>query len=205
MNRYLENFYDLFSEDSSVSYRALLKKKDWLTERCFYLVCTLEDTRDVEDLFDGLLRFRRLYVNPERFAGNESLYQRVSEAFDRCFRVLYLSEELPELGREEFAVRLDFRKLSDGEYRRLFANFYPCIPDKEIPLPKGEEAVQLLPLAMDEALGDAVLILDVSELKESCFSCRVVSALIAPSSAPAEYLLPLERTAASLGADFIRR
>ena len=181
MNKYLENFYRLYSEDDKVVYQAVLEKRNWILKE-FFIVCSLVDNRDIEDILDGNLRFRKLYVNPNLFNGDNEKCKLVNDAFNSQLKVLYLWEKIPFCEEDEFIVKLDFKKLDDLMYKRLFANFFPCFKTKEIPIPQSEEIDQIIPVAMENSLGDAVIVLDDDQLIDNCLNVRVISEIIVPSS-----------------------
>lgn len=190
MNKYLVNLRNLFSEDDLVVFEALKEKKDWINNS-FYIVCSLKDNRDIEDIIEGRIRFRSLFVNPEYCLDNEH-NKRVNEDFS-TFKVLYLYNDLPTyLEEDEFIVRLNFAKLLDKEYRMLFANFYPCLEKEDILVSENDEMISLLKKGMDLYLGDNVIIMANYDLDNSCFSCNVVDQIIVNEKVNDGYIIHLK-------------
>ena len=175
MSKYLSNLRNLFSEDDQIVFNALKEKKDWINHY-FYIVCSLKDNQDIEDIIEQRIRFRSLYVNPEYCVDEDN--QKVNEDFS-TFKVLYLYNDIPTyLEEDEFIVRLNFNKLTDRDYRMLFANFYPCLDKNEILVKEEDEIISLLKKGMDLYLGDNVIIMANYDLVNSCFSCNVVDQIL---------------------------
>lgn len=177
MKYYLENLRNLFCDDDSVVYKALLEKKDWINNS-FYIVGSFQDNKDIEDIFEQRIRFRKLYLEHTKY---------------EAFRVLYLFDNFPEtLSDDEFIIKYDFKRLTEQEFKILFANFYPCLNQEERLIEEENPQVQDMKLYMNKDLGDNVIILDQMNLKDSCFKCHVIEKIIAPKSLNAGYLVYLK-------------
>lgn len=188
MKRYLKNLRELFSDDDQVVFNALKEKKDWINQS-FYIVCSLQTNQDIEDIMDRKIRFRSLYVNPALCSKEE--YEKTNEDFS-TFKVLYLYNEIPYCEDEgEFVLKLDFSRLTDREYRMLFANFYPCLDSQYILEDEDDEILSLLKKGMDKLMGDNVIIMANMDLVDSCFNCDVFSQLIVNKNLNDGYMIHL--------------
>lgn len=188
MKKYLQNIRNLFSSDDQVVFNALQEKKDWINQN-FYIVCSLDTNQDIEDIIEQRIRFRSLYVNPELCLKDD--YKKVNEDFS-TFKVLYLYDNIPYCEEEsEFVIRLDFTRLTDREYKMLFANFYPCLDKRFILEDEEDEILSLLKKGMDKSLGDNVIIMANRDLINSCFKCNVVDQIIVNKNLNEGYLIHL--------------
>lgn len=179
MNCYIKNFFDLFSDDENILYQALIEKKDWILKE-FYLVFNFENVEDLDAIAQGHLRFKKLLIDPNIFSGDNKKTSLINEKFNENYRVLYLDDAMPVFDSEnEFCIKFDFNKLSDREYKILFANFYPCVDEKVIIENYHGDEMSLLMLSMNRLIGDNVLIMDKTYLTEKDeFACNVVSKVI---------------------------
>lgn len=199
MDKYLSNLRNLFSSDDKIVLEALNEKKDWIN-RSFYIVCSLKDNKDIEDILERRIRFRSLYINPEYCLDD---VQKENEEFS-TFKVLYLYNEIPTyLEEDEFVLCLNFQRLLDREYKMLFANFYPCLNKNEIMEKEEDEIISLLKKGMDRYLGDNVIIMANYDLVESCFSCNVVEKIIVNEQVNEGYIIHLKLLAKKLGIELI--
>ena len=204
MNKYLENFYNLYSDDDQTVYKAVLDKQTWLNKE-FYLIMQLSNNSDLEDLFERRLRFKRLYLNPGFFSGDDELYKEANQYFNDNFRVLYLFDEMPSIDeRYEFIIKIDFRKLPISSYRMLFSNYFPCIDQREIPEVKDSSLESLFPLSMNKELGDGVIILDNNALIDNTFPANVLSEIIMGAHMNDGFEVYLKKASEALGVNFRR-
>ena len=177
MKNKLQNLRQLFSDDNNIMYKAILEKKDWILKP-MYVVATLSSNSDIEDIFERRLRFKKAYLDGDAFS-NKELYLEAFDRFNNQFRVLYLYNEIPFVNDEsDFVIEYDFRKLTDNEYKILFANFYPTLNETERKELEDDDLIYLLKQAMDDRLGDASIILDLNNLQESCFFSNVLNKII---------------------------
>ena len=140
MKNKLQNLRQLFSDDNNIMYKAILEKKDWILKP-MYVVATLSSNSDIEDIFERRLRFKKAYLDGDAFS-NKELYLEAFDRFNNQFRVLYLYNEIPFVNDEsDFVIEYDFRKLTDNEYKILFANFYPTLNETERKEPKDNRMV----------------------------------------------------------------
>ena len=191
MKNKLQNFRQLFSNDNNIMYKAILEKKDWILKP-MYIVATLSSNSDIEDIFERRLRFKKAYLDSDAYSNKEA-YLKAFEQFNNQFRVLYLYDEIPFVYDEsDFVIEYDFRKLSDNEYKILFANFYPTLTEKERKQIEEDELIYLLKQAMDDRLGDASIILDLNNLNESCFNCNIINKIIVSNNLNDGYKMHLK-------------
>ena len=196
MNLYLDNIRRLFSDKNEEIYQALLEKKDWIFQS-FYCIGSFDSNRDAEDIIEGKLRFRKLYLNPDEFSDHGNYL--MTEEILRQFRFLYLYKNIPDCeSGDEFIIRYDFRKLNDREYMMLFPNLYPCLKKDERACSEEDDLIASMKRAMDDSLGDAVLIMGEKDLTDSCFPCRAVGEIFIPSSLNVGYRAPLRLLCAKL-------
>lgn len=189
MNLYLENLRNLFSDDDKIMYRALLEKKDWINHS-FFVIGSLADNQDIEDIFDQKIRFKKLFVN--------------QESLDNNYRVLYLYNEMPEIiNDDEFVIKYDFSLLSEREYKMLFANFYPCLSQEDIALKEENPSVQMMKNFMRDDLGDKVIIMDNNDLTSSCFPCRIIQEIITYNNLQDGYKMHLRLLCEKLYINFV--
>lgn len=136
MNKYISNFYDLYSLDDSKVYKAILEKKDWLFKKLYFkgsFVSTLDSNGKVIypylfSLMDQCLPFSSFEMKKELFIEHENMKEIIKNRFDENYACSYLydSKDIP-LKKGEFLVELDFNLINDKMYKELVANFYPCI------------------------------------------------------------------------------
>lgn len=191
----LINLRNLYSNDDKIVLTAINEKKDWINQN-FYLILSLVNSQDIADLFDGKLRFKKLYIDPSLCKNDE--FEKINKEFEK-FRVLYLYDTIPDIIDEnEFVLKINFQKLSHREYMMLFANFYHCLSKKEILIEEDNNLINLLKKAMVKDLGDNVIIMDEENLVNSCFSCRVEEEIIYNDNLNKGYLSYLSLTCEKL-------
>ena len=135
VNENILNFYDLYSNDDSVVYRAVLKKKDWMFRRlfipCNFHSLTIDNIVTYPDLF-GLMDqgfvFQELHLDESKFEGHEKKIKKIVSEFNKRFKIRYAYEQIvPMDDSSTFWVEMDFTKLDNKTYNDLVCNFYPCI------------------------------------------------------------------------------
>lgn len=203
MKKYLDNFNRLFSDDDKIVYQALIEKRNWILSS-FYIMCSLEHNQDLEDIIDGKLRFRKLYLNDYFFKDKMNQYDAVTEKFNNNFRVLYLNNNMDIVDDDyHFFIKVDFNYLNQTEYKILFANFFPCLNKEDILIENFDDNKELLKLAMDKMVGDNVLILDVNNLIDNAFPCKVITEIIAPNTLNEGYKTFLKQASESVNCKFV--
>jgi hypothetical protein len=176
MNKYLENYYSLFSLDKQVVYRALLDKKDWLFQP--FLV-ELDFHQEILNdkvvypclfsLLDGSLEFNKLNISKDLFdEENISKINVIEGKFNANYRLLYLYLHVNKNYQEgHFYAQMDFNKIDNHIYKELFPNLFHCFASRdELDLFYNENnEVDVLKYGMYNLNNDAhVLILDKSKL-----------------------------------------
>lgn len=187
MNDYLKNFFDLYSDDDSVVYKAILAKKDWMFKRlympCNFLYKLVDNKPEYIDLFslmDHTINFEPLILNDQLFEDHEELSIDAITKFNEKYRVRYFYEKYFNLLEPStFWVELDFGYLDDKGYKDLVANFYPCLSKDDLELNYDFEDVrELLKLAMFNEDKSYVAILDKNALINDRFYAPVVRRII---------------------------
>ena len=167
MNPILKNLEDLFSEDKKIVYQALNNKRDDILHSFYLLLNNDEETLNL--LKDGYLPFTKLFINPSLV--NKEIYNQVFDAFNNNFRVCYFYKNLDVsyLASDQIIVKVNFKDLDKASYLVTFPNFYQTLPAKEITLNNNLTTIDLIKLALDDNLGDYVLIMDASLTKNNRF------------------------------------
>lgn len=133
MNPFIKNFNDLFSNDDSVVYSAVLLKKNWMFRR-FYFPYTFNSTfvdgkelfNDLYALIDQTILFKKVDLSNEMFENQQVEKKSIEDMFNETYRVCYCYESIPNLDNT-FYAEMDFFKIDKDTYNQLVANFYPCI------------------------------------------------------------------------------
>ena len=133
MNPFIRNFYDLFSEDKEVVYKAVYLKKDWMFKRLFFPItftCTMEGDKemyyDLYALMDQSILFQKADFKDELFQTKEQK-EIITKEFNDYFRYAYCYERIPQGLKDTFFVEMDFKKIDQKAYKELVCNFYPCL------------------------------------------------------------------------------
>lgn len=174
MNKFLKNFYNLYSEDNQVCYKAILEKKDWLFQTLYIPIHfkeTIEDGKslylELYGLLDSSFEFSKLEYSKDIF-GSLDLEKvlKITSNFNEKFRFLKLINKIPSSFEEDtFYVEVNMPKMEDKVYKELVANFYPCLSKEELELTFNEnDDLELLKLAMIGDINEWVLILSVDAL-----------------------------------------
>ena len=74
----LINLRNLYSNDGKIVLSAINEKKDWINQN-FYLILSLVNSQDIADLFDGKLRFKKLYIDPSLCKNDE--FEKINKEF----------------------------------------------------------------------------------------------------------------------------
>ena len=169
MNKFLKNFYDLYSEDNQICYKAILEKKDWLFQTLYIPIHfkeTIEEEKslylELYGLLDTSFEFSKLEYSKEIFASLDlEKVLKIISKFNEKFRFLKLINKLPTNFEEDtFYVEVNMHKMDDKVYKELVANFYPCLTREELELTYDENSdLELLKLPMVGDINEWVLIL----------------------------------------------
>jgi len=137
MNKNVLNFYDLYSDNDQIVYKAVLEKKDWMFRKlfiaCDFHALIIDGITTYPDLFglmDQAFVFQKLTLDPSKFKDHEKDIIKITKAFNEKYRIRYAYERIvPQKEESTFYVEMDFTKLDKKTYNDLVCNFYPCIPE----------------------------------------------------------------------------
>ena len=158
MNRYLENFVNLFSEDDATVIKAVKEKKDWMFRK-LYLKVRFDKVDDEKIPYPEIFAAMDNALHFETLKGTS----KVIKSFNESFRFKTLSEQI-KLEKDSFLIELNMNALDDKAYRDLLGNFYPCMPIEELEIVNDGSVLNLLKLPMIGSYGDWVLILGKDQL-----------------------------------------
>ena len=177
MNKYLDNFNRLFSDDDKVVYQAILEKKDWLFHP-LYLSGNLDITLDEQ----GKKHFKFL----ESLFDNVILFKKSKNELANNFRYVKFSNDL---SNEEalFFIEYDFTRIDEKGYRAVVANYYPCLSEEELHIDYSSKSVkEVLKTMMIGESNESVIILDQSALINDAFFAPIIRKIFVKESAPKE-------------------
>jgi len=191
VNKQLQNFLDLFSDDDTTVYKALLAKKDWLFVP-LYLRGNLEEVMDenglkhfrlIESLYDDVLPFEKITISTN-LPLKPALKAKI-EASLSSYSKVSLFNFIPD-DDSPFFAEYDFTKINEQTYHALLANFYPCFPIKtlEINLSLVETSfLEKLKCAMIGKKGEHVLIVERTTLINDSLYAPILRAIHVRSNA----------------------
>ena len=177
MNKYLDNFNRLFSDDDKIVYQAILEKKDWLFHP-LYLSGNLDITLDEQ----GKKHFKFL----ESLFDNVILFKKSKNELANNFRYVKFSNDL---SNEEalFFIEYDFTRIDEKGYHAIVANYYPCLSEKELHIDYSSKSVkEVLKTMMIGENNESVIILDQSALINDAFFAPIIRKVFVKESAPKE-------------------
>ena len=177
MNKYLDNFNRLFSDDDKVVYQAILEKKDWLFHP-LYLSGNLDITLDEQ----GKKHFKFL----ESLFDNVILFKKSKNELANNFRYVKFSNDL---SNEEalFFIEYDFTRIDEKGYHAIVANYYPCLSEEELHIDYSSKSVkEVLKTMMIGENNESVIILDQSALINDAFFAPIIRKVFVKESAPKE-------------------
>ena len=166
MDKYLKNFFDLYSNDDEVVQKAIFAKKSWILS---------------------------IFVTPITFSyiekDNKKIYEELYSLMDQAFLFSFDKEKkyvykkwLDEVNlkplHHAFYAELDFNRLDHDTYCELFANFYPCLNKEDIKSIKDPFLYKLASL-MNGKENEYVLLLDYAKSFKGKVYLPYVSKLIA--------------------------
>lgn len=177
MNKYLDNFNRLFSDDDKIVYQAILEKKDWIC-RPLYLPGNLDITIDEQ----GKKHFKFL----ESLFDNVILFKKSKNELANNFRYVKFSNDL---SNEEalFFIEYDFTRIDEKGYHAIVANYYPCLSEEELHIDYSSKSVkEILKTMMIGENNESVIILDQSALINDAFFAPIIRKVLVKESAPKE-------------------
>lgn len=208
MNKYLQNFYNLYSEDDQTCYRAILEKKDWLFRKLYIPVSFDKVVEDGKDLYkelyalmDSSFMFKQMYYKKDVFLDTPyEVCLQMIKTFNESFRYLHLYEELDfTLGKDIFFVEIEPSRMDDKVYKDLVSNFYPCFSSpSELELEYTKDSMlELLKLPMINLKG-FVLILSKEALLEDRYYLPIISKIHYSKHIGKDKIEAIEEIASSL-------
>lgn len=177
MNKYLDNFNRLFSDDDKIVYQAILEKKDWLFHP-LYLPGNLDITLDEQ----GKKHFKFL----ESLFDNVILFKKSKNELANNFRYVKFSNDL---SNEEalFFIEYDFTRIDEKGYHAIVANYYPCLSEEELHIDYSSKSVkEILKTMMIGENNESVIILDENALINDAFFAPIIRKVLVKESAPKE-------------------
>lgn len=177
MNKYLDNFNRLFSDDDKIVYQAILEKKDWLFHP-LYLSGNLDITLDEQ----GKKHFKFL----ESLFDNVILFKKSKNELANNFRYVKFSNDL---SNEEalFFIEYDFTRIDEKGYHAIVANYYPCLSEEELQIDYSSKSVkEILKTMMIGENNESVIILDENALINDAFFAPIIRKVLVKESAPKE-------------------
>lgn len=185
MNKQLKNFVDLFSDDDTVVYHAILAKKDWLFVPLFLRGNTLvsKDERNlvhypfIEALYDDVLPFDKIVLDAE-IPIKKSLKSKIESHLEQYLKLVLL-DFIPDDDTPFFA-EYDFTKINEQTYHSLVANFYPCFSTRSLSIDLSlieTSFVEKMKCAMVGKKGEHVLIVDKASLLNDSLYAPILRAI----------------------------
>lgn len=197
MNKYLDNYYRLFSEDDKEVYKAVLEKKDWVLVPLF-LPGDLSITHDekgqkhfkgIEALFDDVIPFEKL--DDDKLDG---------------FRFVKFKKSIKGDKHPHFYIEYDFNKIDQKGYQTIVANFYPCMTKEELDIIKESSDIkELLKRFMIGNDNEAVIILHEQNLLNNAFFAPVMRRVIVDKKAPQEVKDVLKELHEEKGVEYVEK
>ena len=184
MNKYLKNFYNLYSLDDKVCYQAILEKKDWIFRKLYVPITFISEEKDnktiypeIYSLLDRAFYFKKLGYENELFSSvnYEVAFELINE-FNSKFRYLNLLDKIDfSFDKDVFFAEIDPFSMDDQIYKNLVANFYPCFDStRELELKyDSSNQLEILKLAMFQKHG-FVLILSNDALLNNCLYLPII-------------------------------
>lgn len=177
MNKYLDNFNRLFSDDDKIVYQAILEKKDWIC-RPLYLPGNLDITIDEQ----GKKHFKFL----ESLFDNVILFKKSKNELANNFRYVKFSNDLSN-EKALFFIEYDFTRIDEKGYHAIVANYYPCLSEEELHIDYSSKSVkEILKTMMIGENNESVIILDQSALINDAFFAPIIRKVLVKESAPKE-------------------
>ena len=166
MQKSLQNFIDLFSNNDSIVRNALKEKQKWILKTFF----TFIDFSSVEK--NGKKEYPSIYALMD-----QALHFELDQKNGFAYRIFTLKENI-KLKEHSFYVGYDFTKMNHAMYCDFFANFYPCIGKEDA----GYFVEEPLKALANRMIGDKkeyVLILPAEKTFDGNvffpFSCQIIA------------------------------
>lgn len=178
MNKYLDNFNRLFSDDDQIVYQAILEKKDWIC--CpLYLPGNLDITIDEQ----GKKHFKFL----ESLFDNVILFKKSKNELASNFRYVKFLTSIINEEEAMFYIEYDFTRIDEKGYRAVVANYYPCLNEEELHIDySSKDTKEALKTMMIGENNESVIILDENALINDAFFAPIIRKIFVKESAPKE-------------------
>ena len=178
MNKYLDNFNRLFSDDDKIVYQAILEKKDWIC-RPLYLLGNLDITIDEQ----GKKHFKFL----ESLFDNVILFKKSKNELASNFRYVKFLTSIINEEEAMFYIEYDFTRIDEKGYRAVVANYYPCLNEEELHIDySSKDTKEVLKTMMIGENNESVIILDENALINDAFFAQIIRKIFVKESAPKE-------------------
>lgn len=185
MNKKLQNFVNLFSEDDRIVYKAIFAKKDWLFVP-LYLRGNLDVTIDennlkhfrlIEALYDDVLTFDEIRLS-KKLSLDTNLKTKIEKSLSPYVKVTLFDSICDD--NSPFYAEYDFTKINEETYHSLLANFYPCMSIRSLSIDASKlefSLIEKLKCAMVGLKGEHVLIVERSTLINNSLYAPILRAI----------------------------
>ena len=178
MNKYLDNFNRLFSDDDKIVYQAILEKKDWIFSPLYW-----PGNLDISLDEQGKKHFKFL----ESLFDNVILFKKSKNELARNFRYVKFLTSIINEEEAMFYIEYDFTRIDEKGYRAVVANYYPCLNEEELHIDySSKDTKEVLKTMMIGENNESVIILDENALINDAFFAPIIRKIFVNESAPKE-------------------
>ncbi len=212
MNYFLINLYKLYSFDDSVSYQAILEKKNWMFQKLYVPIsfkAKIVNQKDIYEelyaLIDQAFVFKSLSYQKSKYGNYDSKkVKKMIDIFNQNYSYLYLTNVIDfDTEKDIFYAEIDLSKISQETYKILVANFFPCLKEEELEIKLDlTSIVEILKLAMLNEKG-FVFILENDKLLDKKLFLPVIKKLHYQSNLDQEKVETIEEIARRLNVEVI--
>lgn len=212
MNYFLTNLYKLYSSDDSVSYQAILEKKNWMFQKLYVPISFKSKIVNQKDIYEELYAlidqafvFKSLSYQKSKYGNYDSKkVKKMIDIFNQNYSYLYLTNVIDfDTEKDIFYAEIDLSKISQETYKILVANFFPCLKEEELEIKLDlTSIVEILKLAMLNEKG-FVFILENDKLLDKKLFLPVIKKLHYQSNLDQEKVETIEEIARRLNVEVI--
>lgn len=212
MNYFLANLYKLYSPDDSVSYQAILEKKNWMFQKLYVPISFKAKIINQKDIYEELYAlidqafvFKSLNYQKNKFGNFDSKkIKKMIDVFNQNYSYLYLTNMLDfDKEKDIFYAEIDLSQIGQEVYRILVANFFPCLKEEDLEIKLDlTSIVEIIKLAMLNEKG-FVFILENDKLLDKKLFLPVVKKLHYKSSLEQEKIDTIEEIGRKLNVEVI--
>lgn len=169
MNKYINNFINLFSNDNNTIYKAILEKKDWILDEYYIELDFVPSKVDGLDVYPKVFALLDggVYMNPCILEDDkENMLVSINSYLD-----LFAKDHIP-FKKGHFYVGLNFKRIEDNVYKELCANFYPKFDEGEFDK-TDDELINAFAKFMYGKNGEYVLLLSNSLLMRQVYPLEI--------------------------------